>query len=38
MADRWFKDPQAVKPGTFMPTYRFGEERAAVVEYLTTLK
>ncbi len=35
----WLKDPQAVKPGTFMPTYPLSdEERAAIVEYLTTLK
>jgi len=37
--DRWLKDPQAVKPGTFMPTYPFtDEEREAIVEYLSTLK
>lgn len=37
--DRWLKDPQAVKPGTFMPTFPFSdEERSAVVEYLTTLE
>ena len=37
--DRWLKDPQTVKPGTFMPTYPLSdEERSAVVEYLTTLK
>jgi nitric oxide reductase subunit C len=37
--DRWLKDPQAVKPGTFMPTYPFSDaERSAIVEYLTTLK
>lgn len=37
--DRWLKDPQAVKPGTFMPTYPLSdEERSAIVEYLTTLK
>lgn len=37
--DRWLKDPQAVKPGTFMPTFPFSnDERSAIVEYLTTLK
>ncbi|MBI5887484.1 MAG: cytochrome c [Deltaproteobacteria bacterium] len=37
--DRWLKDPQAVKPGTFMPAYPLSnEERVAIVEYLTTLK
>lgn len=37
--DRWLRDPQAVKPGTFMPTYPFSnEERTAIVEYLATLK
>jgi len=37
--DRWLKDPQTVKPGTFMPTYPLSdEERSAIVEYLTTLK
>lgn len=37
--DRWLKDPQAVKPGTFMPTYPFtDEEGTAIVEYLSTLK
>lgn len=37
--DRWLKDPQAVKHGTFMPTYPLSdEERAAVVEYIYTLK
>ena len=37
--DKWLKDPQAVKPGTFMPTYPLSdEERAAIAEYLTTLK
>lgn len=35
----WLEDPQAVKPGTFMPTYPLSdEERAAIVEYLTSLK
>lgn len=35
----WLKDPQAVKPGTFMPAYPFtDEEREAIVEYLLTLK
>lgn len=35
----WLKDPQAVKPGTFMPTYPLtDEERAAIVEYLSTLR
>jgi len=35
----WLKDPQAVKPGTFMPTYPLSdEERAAMVEYISTLK
>lgn len=33
--DRWLKDPQAVKPGTFMPTFPFtDEERRAVIKYL----
>ncbi|HBR17433.1 MAG: hypothetical protein A3G39_03455 [Deltaproteobacteria bacterium RIFCSPLOWO2_12_FULL_43_16] len=37
--DKWLKDPQAVKSGTFMPTYPLtDEERAAIVEYLSTLK
>ncbi len=37
--NNWLKDPQAVKPGTFMPTYPLSDtERAAIVEYLTTLK
>lgn len=36
---KWLFDPQAVKPGTFMPTFRMtDEEREAVVEYLSTLK
>lgn len=35
----WLKDPQAVKPGTFMPTYPLSDdERAAIVEYVSTLK
>ncbi len=35
----WLKDPQGVKPGTFMPTYPLSdEERTAIVEYLTSLK
>lgn len=35
----WLKDPQAVKPGTFMPTYPLtDDERAAIVEYLSTLR
>lgn len=37
--DKWLKDPQAVKPGTFMPTYPLtDEEREAIIEYLSTLK
>ncbi len=37
--DRWLKDPQAVKPGTFMPTFPFtDEERRAVIKYLLTLR
>lgn len=37
--DRWLKDPQSIKPGTFMPAFPFSdEERAAIVEYLITLK
>lgn len=37
--NNWLKDPQAVKPDTFMPTYPLSdEERSAIVEYLTTLK
>ncbi len=35
----WLKDPQAVKPGTFMPTFPFtDEEREAVVKYLLSPK
>ncbi|MBI5559745.1 MAG: cytochrome c [Deltaproteobacteria bacterium] len=37
--DKWLKDPQSVKPGTFMPAYPFSKkERAAIVEYLAALK
>ncbi|HLC19013.1 MAG TPA: c-type cytochrome, partial [Thermodesulfobacteriota bacterium] len=37
--ESWLKDPQAIKPGTFMPTYPLSDsERGAIVEYLTTLK
>ncbi len=35
----WLKDPQAVKPGTFMPTFPLSlEEREAIAAYLQTLK
>ena len=35
----WLKDPQKVKPGTFMPTYPLTDiEREAIVEYLSTLR
>ena len=35
----WLKDPQAVKPGTYMPTYPLSsEEREAIAAYLHTLK
>lgn len=35
----WLKDPQAVKPGTFMPTFPLSpEEREAIAAYLHTLK
>ena len=37
--DKWLRDPQAIKPGTFMPTYPLSDdERSAIVEYLTSLK
>jgi nitric oxide reductase subunit C len=37
--NNWLRDPQAIKPGTFMPTYPFSEEeRVAVAEYLSSLK
>lgn len=37
--DNWLIDPQAVKPGTFMPTYPLtDEEREAIIEYLSILK
>jgi len=36
---RWLKDPQKIKPGTFMPTFGFSDrEREAVVAYLSSLK
>jgi len=35
----WLKDPQTVKPGTYMPTYPLSsEEREAIAAYLHTLK
>ncbi len=35
----WLKDPQAIKPGTFMPTFPMSlEEREAIATYLHTLK
>jgi len=35
----WLKDPQAIKPGTYMPTYPLSqEEREAIAAYLHTLK
>lgn len=35
----WLKDPQAIKPGTFMPTFPLSmEEREAIAAYLHTLK
>lgn len=35
----WLKDPQKVKPGTFMPTFGFSDrEIEAVVAYLSSLK
>lgn len=35
----WLKDPQVIKPGTFMPTFPFSlEEREAIAAYLHTLK
>jgi cytochrome c2 len=35
----WLKDPQAVKPGTYMPTFPLSsEEREAIAAYLHTLK
>jgi len=37
--ERWLADPQAVKPGTFMPTFGLSPaEIRAVVSYLATLK
>jgi cytochrome c oxidase subunit 2 len=36
---RWLTDPQAIKPGTRMPTLSFApEDRAAIVAYLEQLK
>lgn len=35
----WLKDPQAIKPGTFMPTFPLSlEEREAIAAYLHSLK
>lgn len=35
----WLKDPQAIKPGTFMPTFPLSlEDREAIASYLHTLK
>lgn len=35
----WLQDPQAVKPGTFMPTFPLSDkEREAIAAYLHTLK
>ena len=35
----WLKDPQKVKPGTFMPTFLFvDKETKALAEYLSQLK
>lgn len=35
----WLKDPQAIKPGTFMPTFPLSlKEREAIAAYLHTLK
>ena len=35
----WLKDPQTVKPGTYMPTYPLSsEEREAIAAYFHTLK
>lgn len=35
----WLKDPQQVKPGTFMPTFTLGErEIEAIVAYLASLQ
>lgn len=35
----WLKDPQAIKPGTFMPTFPMDDRaRAAVAAYLHTLR
>ena len=35
----WLKDPQTIKPGTFMPTFSFSaEEIKAIVAYLETLQ
>lgn len=35
----WLKDPQAIKPGTFMPTFPLSDkEREAIAAYLHTLK
>lgn len=37
--DNWLKDPQAVKPGTFMPAFPLTEaERSAIAEYVSTLR
>ncbi|CAE6796989.1 c-type cytochrome [Nitrospira defluvii] len=35
----WLKDPQKIKPGTFMPTFGFTEDEAkAIATYLDSLK
>lgn len=35
----WLRDPQKIKPGTFMPTFGFTEEEAhAIAAYLDSLK
>lgn len=35
----WLKNPQAIKPGTFMPTFPLSsEEQEAIAAYLQTLK
>ena len=35
----WLKDPQKIKPGTFMPTFGFTEDEAkAIAAYLDSLK
>lgn len=36
---RWLKNPQSIKPGTYMPTFPLTErERKAIASYLHTLK